>query len=484
MPPFRARRAMIAAVVSLCSVAAIAPAAVAAPGDLPDLLQGTPTAIAGGYFDDHSTAGDNHLAWSAGPQEEPLAITFHVTLRNAGSGALEVCGYPSGTAGWMRAYQITPGDLGGACPGAPTGGPVGWFRYVTANHSTGADYDRWHLMDLQRFALVPLPASAGGPGFSVPTVWDTRWGTCLGLNLFMDCELSSGATSLDVGIGAGWTKDTQEGAPDQQLIAIPSNVRTQLPNGRYQIVAIANPYGALQESGTAGSVSCATVQLTGAQTYSPFTVTPVDADPPTCYVPVTRPAPLTGPGGTDPLAGAARTDPACPVLPSGHCWEFPAPTTSTLAEPHPIATTNTTGTPTVTDAVAVARRSTVTAPPVTSPVTSTTNGVTGAAAAAGGTASIRSITARAARGYARSALQRTFGRGLQHLRVSCSVATTSRASCAVQWRRGDASYRGTLSVSDATVRSLLRWRYSVDVTRRENGRVRHIHRATRTGGTV
>ena len=483
MPLSRARRAVIAAVVSLCAIGVTTPAAIAAPGDLPDLVQGTPTAIAGGYFDDHSTAGDNHLAWSAGSQEEPLAITFHATLRNAGTGALEVCGYPSGTAGWMRAYQVAPGDLGGACPGSPSGGQVGWFRYVTANHSSSADYDRWHLMDLQRFALVPLPASAGGPGFSVPTVWDTRWGTCLGLDLFMDCELSAGAANLDVGIASGWTKDTQEGAPDQQLIAIPSTVRTQLPNGRYQIVAIANPYGALQESGGAGSVSCVTVQLTGAQAYSPFTVTTVDADPPSCYVPVTRPQALTGPGGSDPLAGAARTDPACPVLPSGHCWEFPAPTTSTPADPHPVATTNATGTPTPTDAVAVVRRASSTAPPATS-AASTPRPSTSGPAASGTSASVRAISARAARGYVRSALRRSFGRGLRRLRVSCRVSTSSRATCAVRWAKVDASYRGRVSIRYATIRSRLRWRYSIDVTKRESGRTRHIRRAYRTGGTV
>src|SRR5215212_4997118 len=106
MPHSRRRRVTIAAAVSLCAIAMITPTALAAPGDLPDLVQGAPTDINGSYFDDHSNAGDNHLAWSAGPQEEPLAITFHTTLQNTGLGTLEVCGYPSGTAGWMRAYQI------------------------------------------------------------------------------------------------------------------------------------------------------------------------------------------------------------------------------------------------------------------------------------------------------------------------------------------------------------------------------------------
>ena len=70
---FRWRRATMAAVASLCASAVIAPAAIAAPGDLPDLVQSIPTAGAtdadrvrstGRFFDDHSVGGDNHMGWS------------------------------------------------------------------------------------------------------------------------------------------------------------------------------------------------------------------------------------------------------------------------------------------------------------------------------------------------------------------------------------------------------------------------------------
>ncbi len=156
-----------------------------------------PTGIDASWFDDHSVIGDDHLSWSdqgAPPyysndsgqasQSEPKAIGFDPALTVSGPGGLEVCGYPSGTVGWMRAYQAAPGVLtaGGSCPAAePAGGQFGWFRYVYGRHSSTYAFNRWHLMDLERFALVPLPAAAGGPPGGTPTVWDNHWGTCLGL---------------------------------------------------------------------------------------------------------------------------------------------------------------------------------------------------------------------------------------------------------------------------------------------------------------
>ena len=165
---FRWRRATMAAVASLCASAVIAPAAIAAPGDLPDLVQSIPTAPAatpdadtgqvnwGGFFDDHSISGDNHMGWShSGSDPEALMVRFQSTLTNAGNGALQLCGYPSSSAAWLRAYQTTPGDLA-ACPGnAPSSGASGWFRYAVANHSATGEFNRWHLMDLQRYALSP-----------------------------------------------------------------------------------------------------------------------------------------------------------------------------------------------------------------------------------------------------------------------------------------------------------------------------------------
>ncbi len=332
----RWRRATMAAVASLCASAALVPAAIAAPGDLPDLVQSIPSAPAatpdanglvnwGGFFDDHSIGGDNHMGWGhSGSDPEALSVRFQSVLTNTGNGALELCGYPAGSAAWLRAFQTTPGDLA-ACPAnSPGGTSAGWFRYAVANHSATGEFNRWHLMDLQRFALVPVDA----PGARIQ--WDAQWGTCMNDNQYMDCEHDAAATNLLAGIAPHTDKVTQEGAPDQTLVAFPNRV----PNGTYQLVAIANPYGAIREAGTSyGSVSCVTLDVTGTESdWQVYQSTTQLAD---CRLPTSIPAALTGPGGTDPFAGANPT-PACnPLLITGHCWD-----TIPVDGAHPIAHTN------------------------------------------------------------------------------------------------------------------------------------------------
>ena len=196
-------------------------------------------------------------------------------------------------------------------------------------------------MDLQRFALVPLPPSLGGPS-AAATAWDTYWGTCLNLgdpSLF--CSNDPAAPSLPTGIASGQGKVTQDGAPDDQRIAIPADSRGSFPDGAYQIVAISNPYGLLTEAGTtSGSVACTQVQLANAPAYAGFTATPVAAAPATCYVPRTLPAALAGPGGRDPMASAGPTTPPCTIMPaSGHCWA-----TVPMAGANPPAVSNTNAT--------------------------------------------------------------------------------------------------------------------------------------------
>ena len=64
--------------------------------------------------------------------------------------------------------------------------------------AAGSAFNRWHLMDLQRFALVPLPTSLGGPAGAY-TAWDTTWGTCLSDGgPSMDCTQDpGGGNALD-----------------------------------------------------------------------------------------------------------------------------------------------------------------------------------------------------------------------------------------------------------------------------------------------
>ena len=287
----RLRRASLTLAATISAAVVLSPVAMAAPGDLPDLQQSAPTNISGGYFDDHSIGGDDHLGWGYGTSDpEPLAIRLQSRVHNAGAGALGLCGYSAGS-GWMRGYQTT-GDVATCAGAAPASGASGWFRYATAHHSSAGEFNRWHAMDVQRFALVPLPAAQGGPVAGVPTFWDTDWRTCLNDNEWMDCEASPAASRATVAVAPGATKTTQEGAPDQALIAIPAPARVQLPDGRYQVVAISNPYGALHESGTGyGSVNCTTVDVSGAAGYSNFAVNQSATQLSTCLLPTSIDSP-------------------------------------------------------------------------------------------------------------------------------------------------------------------------------------------------
>jgi hypothetical protein len=472
VPRFTRHAWTLLAPVAVLAALYLAPAASAAPGDLPDIAQGRPLNVTGGYFDDHSIGGDNHLAWGAtGSEAEPLAVDFTTTVVNQGAGALEVCGYPSGSPGWMRAYQVAPGVLGSDCPAsAPGSGQIGWFRYIFANHSTTDAYNRWHLADFQRFALVPLPPSLGGPS-AAATAWDTYWGTCLNLgdpSLF--CSNDPAAGSLTVGIGSGASKVTQDGAPDDQRIAIPADSRGSFPDGAYQIVAISNPYGALGEAGTtSGSVACTTVTLANAPAYAGFTATPSAAVPATCYVPRTLPAALTGPGGRDPMASAAPTTPPCTLMAaSGHCWAA-APTTGAYTAARSNVNATVASTIVATDTVPVVQgadyRVTAAAPPAAPPARAS-----------------RRLSARAARAHVRTALRKQFGRRLRRLRVSCRITASTRSTCTVSWRKSGASYRGKVFLRLRTVRARLRWQYRLDVTKRRDGHAQRIRRGYRTGG--
>jgi hypothetical protein len=466
----RHRRARIALATVLASLALPAAAAHA------DLLQGQPTNVTGGYFDDHSIGGDDHLGWgytgTAGTSDsEPLAINFGTTLTNSSGSPFRVCGYPSGTAGWMRAHEAS-GTA--ACPGTAPGTQDGWFRYITANHhgdATPPTFNRWHLMDLQRFALVPLPTSAGGPA-GASTAWDTYWGTCLAdSDPTMACQQAAGAGSLNVSIAAGQTKTTQEQnpAPDAQRIAIPTSALGQFPDGLYQVVAVANPYGAY--SGPA-SYACTTIRLSGVAAYAP-SVTQVAGVPSTCWVPSGMLQALSGPGGRDPMAGAQTTTPACPLMPAtGHCWAT-VPTSGANRPARTNITAANTVTPTST--VPVAYGPSPTPPP--------SSGASNPPASGAGNRVNRRLTAALSRTYTRTALRSQFGPNLSRLRISCRVRTSTASTCRVSWRKSGATYKGNVWLRYRTVRNRLRWQYRLEVKKRKSGRTQTVRRAYRTGGT-
>jgi hypothetical protein len=442
------------------------------------LVQGVPTNVQAGYHDDHSIGGDDHMGWSfSGSESEPMAIAFGTTLTNTFGAPFQVCGYDAG-GGWMRAYEI-----GTACPpGDPGAGQDGWFRYVAANHSDASPpaFNRWHLMDLQRFALVPL-AGRYGPAAGTPTAWDTFWGTCLSnATPTMDCEQNAGAASTVARINPGQVKTTQEQnpAPDAERIAISTNNMYAFPDGYYQVVAIANPYG--HYSGPA-TVSCVTIALSGVANYHPV-ATQVGGIPQTCYVPTNIPGP-TGPGLLDPMAGSGPTTPPCTLLPAtGHCWAA-APASGA----HPLArsTANAASTPNITPtrAVPVAQAGGTDAPPP--PPASGASNPPATAAGQPVHKPVRRLTARQSRSYARRALRKQFGKHLHRLKVSCRVRHSTAATCKVTYRKAHGySYKGHVWLRYKTVRHRLRWQYRMEIKKhKRHHKTRTVHRGYRTGGT-
>jgi hypothetical protein len=322
-------------------------------------------------------------------------------------------------------------------------------------------------------------------------VWDDAWGTCLSLGgSTIDCERSPTAAGLDTGIASGVTKQTGSADTgsdaDAQKIPITPAVAGQLRDGRYQLVAITNPYRALAEAGgAAGSVACRDFQFsisTAAGMEGILTATQVPDVPATCELPTTMPAPVSL-GGRDPMAGSLVLSATCPfVPPNGHCWVTPP-----LTGDHRAARTNATGTPTPTAYTTVPQHSPLgpASLAAVTPIAAPAGASTTKASTVGGQSSStrRVMTASRARAYTRTALRRAFGRGLSALRVSCRVATSVRSTCTVSWRKAGASYRGKLYVRYRTVRSRLRWQYRVDVTKRKDGRAQHIRHDYRTGGT-
>jgi hypothetical protein len=463
----RWRWATLALATTVSALAALAPTAMAASGDLPDLEQSAPTSISGGYFDDHSIGGDNHLGWGYGTSDpEALAIRLQSTVRNAGAGALGICGFSAG-GGWMRAYQTT-GDTVSCPTTAPASGQRGWFRYATTNHSSAGAFNRWHAMDVQRFALVPLAASQGGPAAGTPTFWDADWGTCLNDNEWMDCESSPSAPAATVAVAPGATKITQEGAPDQAVIAIPAGIRDELGDGRYHVVAISNPYGTLREAGSGyGSVNCTTVDVSGAAGYSAFAVTQSATQLATCLLPTQLPPALTGPGGTDPFKGAQALTCASLLSDTGHCWAS-VPTTSTSLDPHPPAKTNATGSPMPTSTTSVARGAAVGAqttdpPPAPKPLP------------------LPKLTRTAATSYARTALRREYGSATSTAKASCVLTGGASAECAVSWKASRVTYSGAVHVWFTSTTQHVSWEYDMDI--RQSNKAGTTHREG-VGGVV
>jgi hypothetical protein len=192
--------------------------------------------------------------------------------------------------------------------------------------------------------------------------------------------------------------------------------------------------------------------------------------PPTCYVPRTLPAALTGPGGRDPMASTGPTTPPCTLMAgSGHCWAA-APTSGANPPARSNVNTDAAAIVVATDLVPVAQGADFRVTPVATP--------------APPARAARRLTTRGARAHVRTALRKQFGRNLRRLRVSCRVVGGTRSTCTVRWRIRAASYRGRVDLRLRTVRGRVRWQYRVDVRKTRAGHVQRIRRSYRTGGVA
>ena len=160
----RMRRASLALAATISAAIVLSPVAMAAPGDLPDLEQSAPANISGGYFDDHSIGGDNHLGWGYGTSD-PRAAGDPAAVDGPQRGRRCARAVRLHRRRWLDARlpdDRRRRDLRGCCTG--DAGRSAGSATPTTNHSSAGDFNRWHAMDVQRFALVPLPArSAARP---------------------------------------------------------------------------------------------------------------------------------------------------------------------------------------------------------------------------------------------------------------------------------------------------------------------------------
>jgi hypothetical protein len=496
----RARTVLLLFVV-FGAVAASAPAAHAAAGD-PDLQVAAPTNVQLSYFDDHSVVGDNHNGWASGAGDpkwsagtEPFLLTFSSSVLSAGA-PLTLCNFARPTNGntanaWMQTYQALPGATCNAA-GSPSAPPVGWTRYVVANHH---QQDRWQFLDFVRYALVPaagvpakppLPAAVTGPGdpndplrFSVydpsctdpiftatlpgsnppspqlhcwqpagiparPSVpatgtapvangqqgvfWDTRWGSCLGW-----------FSNEDPNQLSNWCgKDTQQNTP------LAGASWTLAPNER-RGTEIDYP----SEPSTTGIAFDALRDVPGRGYGTYYLVAWVN------------------PYGALHESTTANNI-ACTAL------SISAPTPADGSLPFHVAQLPTAQQPASCPWSATAN---VAAPPST--VKPTRPGE-----AAG---KLPKLTSTRAKSYAKRALAKAFGKlPKKGVSVSCRLARKSKttSTCSISYRKNGTRYRGTVKIQIRQVGIAGVWRYAVDVKRTRNGTTKRIHHGYKTGGTI
>jgi hypothetical protein len=307
-------------------------------------------------------------------------------------------------------------------------------------------------------------------------IWDTRWGSCVNNSAFSDCSRDPNAPYLNnMGFLPDSTKVTQDGADEDEIIAIPNQLGYRLPEGNWQILHWVNPYGAIAGDAPANNVTCTPITLSWAPITAPAASPLIVAARAfgageTCRIPQPPPA-ITGPSDpTDPLRYAKAFPITCAPTATGHCWTTPP--TSCSAE-SPTARTFTSGT----------------LVPATDPCAP--GGGTGAAGASPvqglsrRAANLR-MTTRLSKRYASVALRKALKlkKTPRGVRRSCKITSRVNAKCSVRWSASGQSARGTIWIRFVAGSTANRWTYRVDLRSTKNGRTTRIRHGFRTGGRL
>lgn len=163
--------------------------------------------------------------------EGTVRLKFTTVIWNAGAGPVEVRGDPDGDA--IRVEQVVHRADGSVRPV----GPVGSFDY---EHRHG----HLHLSAFASYELWTLDAS--GPRERVAE--NAKVGFCLMDNLLVDPAATAtepvyeGCDATVQGITPGWGDRYVAQLYEQDLVI------EGLPDGRYRLIHIANPAGALAEA--------------------------------------------------------------------------------------------------------------------------------------------------------------------------------------------------------------------------------------------
>ncbi len=203
---------------------------------LPDLQVLTPS---GFYLIDQTASGGDKR------------LKFTTTIWNAGPGALEVRGRQHPRTAELVVYQMLHTPTGDVVPG----GPVGTFRF---------DHRHGHL-HLAAFARYELWSASEDGGLLELVAQNEKVGFCLMDNVEVDAGLIDVAKGVYPTDCRGEVQGISPGYGDVYVAQLYEQdlVIDGLPDGRYAVVNVANPDGAVAELDLENNVAVAYVRLSG-----------------------------------------------------------------------------------------------------------------------------------------------------------------------------------------------------------------------------